>query len=162
MLQPGSAAPEFDLPGVLSAQSDDERYRLSEDLSTKPALLNFYMFDFHPACTENMCDLHDLAWFELDTDIGVFGISTDSVFSHREFAKREGLEYPLLTDSDGTVADAYGVLYDEFRGHKRIAKRAVFLVDSTQAVRYSWCADDPSRQPDWAEIKAAIEDVKSD
>ena len=94
--------------------------------------------------------------------LGVFGLSTDSVFSHREFAKREGLEYPLLTDSDGSVADAYGVLYDEVRGHKRIAKRAVFLVDSTQAVRYSWCADDPSRQPDWAEIKAAIEDVKSD
>lgn len=119
------------------------------------------MFDFNPACRENVCDLHDLAWFDLDREIGVFGISADGAFSHREFASQEGLEYPLLSDSDDSVAAAYGVAYDEFRGHKNVARRSVFVIDETGTVRYSWSADDPADQPEWDAIKAAIDDLKT-
>lgn len=161
MLTNGDSAPDFTLPGVPSDRSSGiERYTLSEEYSSGPVLLNFYLFDFNPQCRENVCDLHDLSWFDLDTDIGVFGISTDSTFSHREFADQENLEFPLLSDSDGTVADDYGVLADEINSHRRVANRSVFLVGRDGAISYAWSADDPRDQPDWMEIKDAIESIK--
>lgn len=163
MIETGSTAPDFELPGVISADSQETiRYHLSEKVASKPLLLNFYLFDFNPACTENMCDLHDLAWFDLDAEIEVVGISSDSVFSHRVFAEQEGLEYTLLSDSDGSVAESYGVLYDEFKGHKRLPRRSVFLLDTSRTVRYSWCAEYPDEQPDWEQVKAAIDDLRAD
>jgi len=138
-----------------------EQYALGELRETGPVLINFYLFDFNPQCRRNVCDLHDMSWFDLDSDIQVFGISTDSTFSHREFAKQEGLDFPLLSDNDGSIAEAYDVLVDELRGHKRIAQRAVYLIDKSGTVQYSWSADSPDNQPDWQRVKAAVEAVKT-
>ena len=161
MLTEDATAPGFSLPGVPADQSEGiEQYDLDELRKTGPVLINFYLFDFNPQCRRNVCDLHDMSWFDLDSDIQVFGISTDSTFSHREFARQEGLDFPLLSDNDGSVAEAYDVLVDELRGHKRIAQRAVYLVDESGTVRYSWCAGSPDTQPDWEKVKAAVEAVK--
>lgn len=160
MLTDGATAPAFSLPGT-HATADSPRdspavYSLEDGLVDGPLLLNFYLFDFHPACTEHVCDLHDLGWFDLEPGVSVYGISTDRTFSHEAFATGEGLGFPLLSDSDGSVAEAYGVLYDEFQGHKRIAKRSVFLVDTDRRVRYAWGTDDPGAQPDWDEVHEAV------
>jgi peroxiredoxin len=160
MLSEGTTAPDFELPG--SSTDGDEKigsYRLSTLLADGPVLLNFYLFDFHPACTTTLCDLHDIEWFTLDTDISVLGVSTDRTFSHRAFAEDQGLGFPLLSDSDGSVAEDYGVLYDEYQGHKRIAKRSVFVVDTDRTVRYAWVADDPANGPDWDAVRAAVDDI---
>lgn len=161
MIDVGTQAPEFVLPGT-TANSDPlagEEYRLSAALEDGPVLLNFYLFDFHPACTENLCDLHDVAWFDLDEELSVFGISTDRSFSHRAFAESAQLDVRLLSDSDGSVAEAYDVLYDEFQGHKRIAKRSIFLIDSNQTLQYAWVASDPRMQPDWQAVRAAVSEL---
>jgi peroxiredoxin len=157
MIPTGTAAPEFTLPGSDPNQEDAavSAYALQEALTDGPVLLNFYLFDFHPACTKHLCDLHGLSWFDLDSELTVFGISTDRSFSHREFAASQSLDIVLLSDSDGSVAEAYDVLYDEFRGHKRIAKRSVFLIDTEGTVRYAWSTDDPSQHPDWEAVKDA-------
>jgi len=68
----------------------------------------------------------------------VFGISTDRSFSHRAFADTEDLAFALLSDSDGSVAESYDVFYEEFNGHKRIAKQSVFVVDTEGTIRYAW------------------------
>lgn len=95
MLNKGATAPGFTLPGVSGDQSEDiEQYELDELRETGPVLLSFYLFDFNPQCRRNVCALHDVSWFDLDSDIQVFGISTDSTFSHREFAKQEGPRFP--------------------------------------------------------------------
>ena len=162
MLTEGATAPGFSLPGVPAERADGiEQYDLAELHMTGPVLLNFYLFDFNPRCRRNVCDLHDMSWFDLDSDIQVFGISTDSTFSHREFATQEGLDFPLLSDNDGSVAEAYDVLLDELHGHKRIAQRAVYLIDESGTVRYSWCANAPDNQPDWEAVKTAVEAVKT-
>lgn len=160
MLPEGSDAPDFSLPGTAPRADGDPpvEYSLADSLADGPALLNFYLFDFHPACTANMCDLGELAWFDLDEDLSVFGISTDRAFSHAAFAEAEDLTFPLLSDSDGSVAEAYGVLYDEFRGHRRIAKRSLFLIDTDGTVRYAWRAASPDDQPDWQAVKAAVDE----
>ncbi|MFB6137928.1 MAG: redoxin domain-containing protein [Halobacteriaceae archaeon] len=163
MLQHGTTAPDFTLPGTnpSQAETDVSQFALESALEAGPVVLNFYLFDFHPACTENMCDLHDLAWFDLDESVTVFGISTDRSFSHRAFAKAEDLGFALLSDSDGSVAQAYDVLYDEFDGHKQIAKRSVFVLDSGRTIRYAWSTADPSVQPDWSAVKATVDRVKT-
>lgn len=160
MKRQGTHAPDFTLPGTAPDGSQRvTEYQLAEALETGPVLINFYVFDFHPACTENLCDLHNLAWLDLDTDVTVFGISTDRSFSHRAFADAEQLFFTLLSDSDGSVAETYDVLYDEFQGHKRIAKRAVFVIDTEQTIQYAWCAVDPQTQPDWNAIREAVSDL---
>jgi peroxiredoxin len=157
MLSPGSDAPEFTLPGTVPDNPEPSEYSLSTALSDGPVVLNFYLFDFHPACTEHMCDLHDLAWFDLDENITVFGISTDRTFSHRAFAESEDLEVQLLSDSDGTVSESYDALYEEFKGHKRIAKRSVYVVDTDGTVAYGWQTEDPQAQPDWNETQSVLD-----
>ncbi|WP_336325563.1 redoxin domain-containing protein [Halovenus sp. HT40] len=160
MIAEGVAAPTFELPGTTDGSEDFEQYGLAEALAAGPVLLNFYLFDFNAACTDHVCSINDLAWFDLEKNLSVFGISTDRTFSHAAFAEREGVEFPLLSDSDGSVAEEYGVLYDEFRGHKRIAKRSVFLIDSDGAIQYAWSTDTPDEQPDWSAVKTALDQLR--
>lgn len=77
-------APDFELPGTDG--SGVRQYRLSDHTRDGSVLLAFYIFDFHPACTTEMCSLRDLEWFDLMDDVTIFGISTDRAFSHRAFA----------------------------------------------------------------------------
>jgi peroxiredoxin len=160
MLTEGVHAPAFQLPGTERGDDEFREYSLADATTDGPALLNFYLFDFNAACTGHVCSVHDLAWFEFEEDLTVLGISTDRTFSHAAFAEQEGVQIPLLSDSDGSVAEEYGVLYDEFRGHRRIAKRSVFLVDSDGAIRYAWSTDDPERQPDWTAVKSALDELR--
>jgi hypothetical protein len=41
-------------------------YSLADALQRGPVIVDFYLFDFYPECTEHMCSLHDLLWFDLD------------------------------------------------------------------------------------------------
>ena len=163
MLPEGTAAPAFTLPGTAMDRDATEMstYSLTDALERGPVILNFYLFDFHPECTEHMCSLHDLLWFDLDDRVTVFGISTDRSFSHRAFADTEELAFTLLSDSDGSVAEDYDVFYEEFNGHKRIAKRSVFVVDTDGTIRYAWSTDDPTVQPNFSEVKAVLDEIPS-
>ncbi|MDZ7701278.1 MAG: redoxin domain-containing protein [Halobacteriales archaeon] len=150
----GDRAPEFALPGTEGEGLTE--YRLTDQLEAGPVVLAFYAFDFHPSCTEEMCDLRDLEWFGLDDRVTAVGLSTDRAFSHGAFAAEYGLDFPLLSDSDGSVSETYGVLYDEVNGHRRVSKRAVFVVDTDREIRYRWVADSLAQQPDWLEVQASL------
>ena len=156
MLTAGDAAPKFTLPGTTGG--DVESYALAERVAQGPVVVAFYLFDFHPACTEEVCSSRDLSWFELVPGASVLAVSTDSAFSHAAFAREFDIDFPLLSDSDGSVAEAYGVRIDGIGGHALVANRSVFVVDEG-VVRYAWTADDPSEQPDWGEVKAALESL---
>jgi len=152
----GDEAPGFELPGVVDGEI--ETYRLGDALADGPAVLAFYVFDFHPACTREWCSLRDADWLTLLDDVTVLGIGTDRAFSHRQFGAELGLETPLLSDSDGAVSERYDVLYDEFDGHRRVSKRAVFVVCSDGVVRHRWVADDPQEQPDLGAVRRVLAD----
>lgn len=62
------------------------------------------------------------------------GASTNSAASHQRFALNQELEYPLLADTDGALARAYGVL----SAGGRLAGRATFLIDSEGMIRHVW------------------------
>lgn len=157
MTEVGDRAPEIDLPGTRGEEIRE--HHLREHTDHGPVVLAFYLFDFHPQCTEQVCSMRDLNWLDVRADTRVLAVSTDSVFSHRAFAAEHNLDYALLSDSDGAVSESYGVLYDELGGHKRVSKRAVFLIDEFQTVRYRWMADDPSEPPPWDEVTNALDEL---
>lgn len=138
-----------------------ERYTLTAALADGPAVLAFYPQDFSPVCTEELCTLHEGDYFSFVPGVDIFGISVDGIYSHREFARRHELGFPLLADGDGTVSEAYGVRYDEPHEEfgTRVTKRSLFIVDEDRTVRYAWVTDDVYEQPDLLAAKDRLDEV---
>lgn len=162
MVQVGETAPDFTLKGV-----DDFRIReftLSEQLRGADfVVLSFYVYDFSPVCTEQMCELDNLDLFEMVEDITVWGLAPDGPYAHKQFIDEHGISVPLLCDTAQRVAEDYDVLYDEYDGFERVTKRSLFLVDSDRQVRARWVADDNwdgwSNKP-LSDIKNTIEEIR--
>jgi peroxiredoxin len=123
-------------------------------------VLLFYPFDFSPVCTEELCTFRDSEWLGFNPNLDVFGVSTDSAFAHREVIHENDLPFPLLSDHDGTVSKQYDVLYDELENHKRVSKRAVFVIDDTATIRYAWEAEEWLTDPDIEAINESIQAIE--
>lgn len=160
MIAEGEEAPRFSLPG--SHRGKLQRFSISEYLGEDVVVLCFYPADFEPHCSPNDCWLSDVDLLTLQRNVTVLGISSDSAFSHREFAAQFNLEFPLLSDAGGMVAEAYDVLYDSYEGHERLSRRSVFVLDERGIVRYAWAATEPTDSPNLDAVRAAIRSVKSD
>lgn len=77
------------------------------------------------------------------------GISTDSVMSHGLWSEQLRISYPLLSDKDGTVSAAYGVMdLDADSFNQGRCKRALFLIDREAIVRFKWLTEDQWQNPD--------------
>jgi len=100
----GSIAPAFTLPS-----QSGEMVNLTDFLDRRPVVLFFYPKDDTPGCTKEACAFRDNyeAFSELDAE--VVGISSDSVESHRSFAREHRLPFTLLSDEGGKVRKLYGV-----------------------------------------------------
>lgn len=153
-------APEFELPGVVDHRFEQFALRDATRAGNAVLLLS-YPFDFSPVCTTEVCAIRDAEWFELTPNLSVWALSGDSSYAHQAFATEHNLQFPLLSDTSGQVAEAYGVLYDELEGHERVPKRAVILIDSEQTIQYKWVAEDALTKPDFGPVKEAV-DVLAD
>jgi thioredoxin-dependent peroxiredoxin len=123
MLKENDAAPEFELQN-----QDGETVRLV-DLKGKKVILYFYPKDDTPGCTAQACDIRDhYAEFKKRGAL-IFGVSPDTVRSHKKFEEKYGLPFPLLADEGHAVADKYGVW-----GEKSMYGKKYFGVDRTTFV----------------------------
>ncbi len=129
-----TAAPLFTLPS-----NTGEAVSLADMLGRK-VVLYFYPKDNTPGCTLETHDFsnHYARFTALNTE--VFGISRDSVNSHKSFAKKCALPFQLLADVDGTVCEKYGVLKQKnMFGRKYIGiERTTFLVDEEGLIHRVW------------------------
>ena len=134
MVDEGSKAPDFELPG-----GDGTPVRLSK-LKGKPVVLYFYPKDDTSGCTREAQDFSALKGAFSKAGIEVFGISPDSVKSHEKFTRKHGLEVRLLADEDKEVASAYGVWVEKsMYGRKYMGvERSTFLIDGKGKVRKVW------------------------
>src|SRR5277367_3552094 len=114
----GAPAPEFALK-----DQDQKEVKLSDFKGKKKVVLVFYPLDWSPVCTkEHVCIVNDKKQFE-ELDAQVLGLSVDSVWSHKAYAEKMGIQYPLLADFQprGAVAAQYGVYLAHKLRHPRRA-----------------------------------------
>lgn len=105
-LQIGDQAPGFSTPAV-GGKYDGQTVNL-RDLKGKTVVLYFYPKDDTPGCTTQACSLRD-AWPRFAGKAEVFGVSIDPAKSHRKFIDKHSLPFPLLTDEEQKIVQAYGV-----------------------------------------------------
>lgn len=149
----GQTAPDFTLPN-----QDKQEVKLSEFKGKKNVVLVFYPLDWSPVCTnEHACMVNDMKQFEA-LDAQVLGISVDSVWSHKAFAEKMGIKYPLLADFQprGATAEKYGV----FLADKGITGRAIVIVNKNGKVAWAKNYDIPV-VPDVKEVAGALQQVKA-
>ena len=84
-------------------------------------------------------------------------VAVTGTFSQQAFAASLALDYPLLSDWDGVVANRYGAQYREWLGHTGVAKRSVFVIDADGIIRYRWQTEDALVLPELAEAVAVLE-----
>ena len=125
-LAEGDRAPDFSAEAAGAALP---RVSLS-DFSGKTVVLYFYPKDDTPGCTTEACDFRDSERTLMDRGIIVLGVSKDSVASHEKFRKKYGLPFPLLSDPDGAICQAYGVIKEKtMYGVKRLGvDRSTFVI----------------------------------
>jgi len=141
MVEVGETAPDFTLQGV-----DDFRitsFTLGEQLRhSEFIVLSFYVYDFSPVCTNQMCELSGGDIFSMMDEVTLWGIAPDGPYSHKQFIDEQDISCPLLCDTAQRVAEAYDVLHREKDGFERVTKRSMFLVDDDRRVRVRWVAGD--------------------
>src|ERR1700747_2587681 len=118
----GAAAPDF----TLKDQGQKE-VRLSDFRGKKNVVIVFYPLDWSPTCTnEHACFVNDMKRFE-ELNAQVLGGSVDSVWSHKAYAEKMGIKYPLLADFQprGAMASQFGA----YLADKGITNRSIFIVD---------------------------------
>jgi peroxiredoxin len=148
----GQAAPEF----TLKDQSMGE-VKLADFRGKKNVVLMFYPLDWSPVCTnEHACMVNDMKKFET-LDAQVLGLSVDSAWSHKAYAEKMGIKYPLLADFNprGAVAEKFGV----YLADKGITGRAIAIVDKTGKIAWFKNYDIPV-VPDIDEVAKALAQVK--
>ena len=151
-LSVGAAAPDFSLKD--QSQKD---VKLSDYRGKKNVVIVFYPLDWSPVCTnEHVCFVNDMKQFE-KLDAQVLGLSVDSVWSHKAFAEKMGIQYPLLADFQprGAVAEKFGVYLPD----KGITGRAIAIVDRTGKIAWFKNYDIPV-VPDTKEVSAALANVQ--
>ncbi|MFC0845187.1 peroxiredoxin [Streptomyces noboritoensis] len=100
---------------------------LSELVAQGPVVLFFYPAAFTPGCTAEACHFRDIAGEFRALGAQPVGISADAVERQAEFAQKHSFGYPLLSDSDGTVREQFGVK----RGFSIApTKRVTFVIDT--------------------------------
>ena len=121
-LKAGQAAPDFEL-----MDENKNKVRLS-DLRGKTVVLLFYPMDFSPTCTTEHCAFGPaLPSLQGGGDAVVYGVSTDSPFSHAAFKKQYNIPYSLLADPTRKMVKAYGMWAGE--EPYNCSKRGTVIVD---------------------------------
>lgn len=124
-LKISSLAPNFKLP-----DQSGKVHQLA-DYRGKWLLLYFYPKDNTPGCTVEACSLRD-SWADFGKlNASVLGVSADSVTSHRKFADKFSLSFPILADEDKFMIRRYGVLAEKSMFGKTFLgiKRSSFLIN---------------------------------
>jgi len=130
----GDKAPSFTLP------ADGGGEVSLKDLKGKTVVLYFYPKDDTSGCTAEACAFRDALPDFSKMEAEIIGISRDPVKSHDKFKAKYDLTFPLVSDEDGTVCEAYGTWVEKsMYGRKYMGiERSTFLIDGKGVIRNVW------------------------
>lgn len=141
-------------PLVTGKDQDGKTWKLEDAVGKKAVLLYFYPKDNTPGCTKEACGFRDqMDAFKKDK-VEVIGVSFDDEESHKKFIADHKLNFSLLADTDGKIADAFGVRIPN--GTK--ARRVSFLIGLDGKIAH--VTDSPQADAHLSQMKEAIEKLK--
>lgn len=122
----GDIAPEFRATVV---DGENESQISLSYLRGERVVLVFYPKDNTPGCTIQACSLRE-HWGDIQGKARVFGVSADSVASHKKFISKKNLPYPLIADEDKKIVSAYGVWVQKSMMGKKFMgiERSTFVI----------------------------------
>jgi thioredoxin-dependent peroxiredoxin len=127
LLKVGQAAPDFDV-----VAHSGQRLRLA-DQRGKNVVLYFYPKDFTMICTAEACGFRDMYEEIAKHGAEVIGISLDTDESHRKFAEKNHIQFPLVSDRDKSITRNYGAL-SSIRSFLGLAKRLTYVIDKSGTI----------------------------
>ena len=127
-MKTGDRVPDFELPDQTGTVRS-----LNSLLADGPIVLFFYPAAMTPGCTKEACHFRDLAGEFAAVGATRVGISTDAVSKQAKFSDSQRFDYPLLSDSDGRVAELFGVKRG-LLGKFLPVKRTTFVIDTDRTV----------------------------
>ena len=151
----GQAAPDFTL------YDTDRKPRSRGEFQGQNLVLAFFPGAFTGVCTTEACALRDrLADFN-GLNAQVVGVSVDPPFAQKKWADDNQVNYPLLSDFNRAMVNAYDVALPNLAGMEGYvaANRAVIVVDKEGIIRYRWVADAPAMEPDYDAVRQAVADL---
>jgi len=128
----GDKAPEFDVTA-----SDGRRVKMTDYAGKKNIVLFFYPGDFTPVCTKESCGFQDMYKDLSSKDTEVIGVSKDDDESHKKFAAKYKLEFPLIADTDSVLINAFRLQDGVFGKLGKVLGRApryTFVIDKQSKI----------------------------
>ena len=134
MLKIGDRAPNFSLA------SDDGSVVSSAALKGQRYVLYFYPKDDTPGCTKEACAFRDNLPKFSKLDVPVFGLSADDEKKHAKFVQKYALNFPLLSDPDHELLEAYGAWVEKnMYGRKYMGiQRSTFVINAKGKIEQVW------------------------
>ena len=131
MLKEGDVAPDF-----TTCDENGNQVKLS-DLRGQKVALYFYPKDDTPGCTKEACSFRDNYSAVREAGVQVLGVSLDDEASHRAFISKYDLPFTLLSDTDHSVAEVYGVYGEQTWGDRKYMglARKTFLIDEQGKIK---------------------------
>lgn len=150
-IETGQPAPDFAL-----YDTTKNMVRLS-DLRGENVLLLFFPLAFTSVCTAELCSVRDNLGIYSQLEAKPLGISVDSLYTLKKYKEEQLLNFPLLSDFNKDVSEAYGSLYENFGfGMKGVSKRSAFLIDKNGIVQYAEVLENAGLQPNFEAIQVKL------
>jgi peroxiredoxin len=153
-LSKGQTAPDFSL-----FNSEKNKVSLA-DFKGKNLVILFFPQAFTGVCTTELCSVRDNLNAYTSLNAEVVGISVDSIFTLAKFKEEQSYNFPLLSDFNKDISQAYGAFYDEFVfDMKGVSRRAAFVVDADGIVQYAEVLESAGDQPNFDAIKTTLAEL---
>ena len=143
MIQPGTLAPDFELP------DQNGNIRTLKEFRGKKVILYFYPKDNTAGCTKQACGFAELYPQFNEKGATIIGISNDSVASHKKFEEKYNLNFILISDTQLEAIQAYDVWHEKTMCGKKSmgVVRTTYLIDEngiiTKAMEKVKAAENP-------------------
>ncbi len=153
-LQVGQQAPDFSLFDT------EKKDTALSNFKGRNVLLLFFPLAFTSTCTEELCSVRDHLKMYEGLNVQPVGISVDSLFALKAYKKEQNLNFPLLSDFNKEVSEAYGSLYETWGYRwKGVGKRSAFLIDKNGIIQYAEVLEDAGQIPDFSAIQGKIREL---